>query len=105
MKFVTVSCPFHCIDNEIRNGLLKLKANKAAGYDEISNEAIKYGDKVSVSLLLPIFGKVWDTETVPKDWLCGVITTIGKRETCLIAQITEALLSMQLYVSPTKSSS
>ena len=63
----------------IHKGLLKLKDDKAARYDKISNEATKYGEELSVSLLLIIFGKVWDTETVSKDWLCGVLATIGKK--------------------------
>ena len=66
-------------DGEILKGFPKLKDNKAAGYDELSNKEMKYGDQVSVSLLRPIYGKVWNTESVPKDWLCGVITTIWKK--------------------------
>ena len=43
---------------ELIKALPRLKNHKAAGYDEISNEEIKYGDQASISLLLPIFSKI-----------------------------------------------
>ncbi|XP_063691186.1 uncharacterized protein LOC134823581 [Bolinopsis microptera] len=65
--------------DEISYSLTKLKNNKSPGVDGITNEQLKYGASALVDQLECLFKKVWEEETVPEDWLKGVIIVIGKK--------------------------
>lgn len=64
---------------EITNAIKKLKSNKSAGLDTLSNEMIK----ASVTKLLPNFHKlfnvIYTTGEYPDLWTRGYITTIHKK--------------------------
>ena len=65
--------------DEISYSLTKLKNHKSPGVDGITNEQLKYGASALVDQLECLFKKVWEEETVPEDWLKGVIIVIGKK--------------------------
>ena len=58
--------------------LLGLKSGKAMGYDEISNEFLKYGGKAMLSTLVDLFTVISDFEQIPSDWQKGIIKPIHK---------------------------
>lgn len=62
--------------NDIIN---KLKHNKAGGTDEIINELIKYGGDDLKHKIFKIMERVWESETIPKEWSTGMIIPIMKK--------------------------
>ena len=59
-----IDFPFTC--KEIRNGLSKPQINKADGNDSISNEMLKYGSSVFVTLpLLKLFKYILNSTDYP----------------------------------------
>ena len=65
--------------NEILAALSKLKNYKSPGIDGICNEQLKFGAQALTKPLMKLFSEVWESETVPKYWLRGVITIIPKK--------------------------
>ena len=65
--------------NEIIAALSKLKSYKSPEIDGICNEQLKFGAQGLTKPLMKLFSEVWESETVPKDWLRGVITFIPKK--------------------------
>ena len=65
--------------NEILAALSKLKNYKSPGIDGICNEQLKFGAQGLTKPLIKLFSEVWESETVPKDSLRGVITIIPKK--------------------------
>ena len=65
--------------NEILAALSKLKNYKSPGINGICNEQLKFGTQGLIKPLTKLFSEVWKSETVPKDWLTGVITIIPKK--------------------------
>ena len=53
---------------EVEQIVKKLKNGKAAGLDQISHEMYKWGGPGMIDLLVSLFGKIWNAETVPKRW-------------------------------------
>ena len=56
----------------------KLKSNKAAGIDNITNEYIKSSQHILCPLYVKLFNKVLNTGYIPQDWLVGIIVPIYK---------------------------
>jgi hypothetical protein len=65
--------------SEILKALKELKGGKAAGIDNIPVEILKADATLTVGALHPLFQDIWNTETLPKDWLQGVIVKIPKK--------------------------
>lgn len=64
---------------EVAGALRKLKNHKAPGVDGIFNEQLRYGAGGLVGPLVDLFSQVWREETVPEEWLKGVISVIPKK--------------------------
>ena len=64
---------------EIEAALITLKNNKSPGIDAIMGEQLKYGAKGLCGRLETFFAKLWNQETLPNEWLKGVITIIPKK--------------------------
>lgn len=64
---------------EVRNQINRLKKGKAAGGDEIRNEAWMAGGGKTGKKLVEIIRKVWKGEGIPQDWREGIIVPIKKR--------------------------
>src|SRR5262249_51587570 len=61
----------------------KLKDNKTPGEDNIPAELIKNGGPTLWNRLHQIIVTVWEEETVPEDWLMGILIPIHKKGTRL----------------------
>jgi Reverse transcriptase (RNA-dependent DNA polymerase)/Domain of unknown function (DUF6451) len=64
---------------EIIKALKELKNRKAAGIDEIPAEILKADVDTTAEALLPLFRDVWINESLPEDWLQGIIIKIPKK--------------------------
>ena len=64
--------------DEIVRGMNRLKNNKAAGIDEITNEILKSSLDVILPTLLLMFNNVLDTGHTPECWNIGIIKPIYK---------------------------
>lgn len=62
---------------EMEKQIRKLKKKKAAGEDEVKNEAWLHCTAEVKYRLLGIIQKVWKREGFPKSWRRGVIVPIG----------------------------
>jgi hypothetical protein len=65
---------------ELSKCIKSLKSNKAAGWDGITAEHIKYGGEYLVSTLCQLFDVINETETIPMLLKKGVIIPIPKGE-------------------------
>jgi hypothetical protein len=65
---------------EIEVHLKKLKNNKAAGYDGILSEFIKYAPENIVDMLYVLFNCIYDKGEWPDEWATGIISPIHKKE-------------------------
>ena len=57
----------------------KMKSNKAAGVDNLVAEIYKVCEDESVTVLRILFGKIWEKEVVPDEWLKGIIVKLPKK--------------------------
>ena len=64
---------------EIERAVKKLKANRAAGTDEIPPEALKADTTMTSEALHPLFKKFWTSEEMPKDWKHGHLIKLPKK--------------------------
>ena len=64
---------------EISDALRRLKNHKSPGIDEITNEELKYGASGLLDRLEALFSKVWESETVPGDWVKGIVVIVPKK--------------------------
>jgi endonuclease/exonuclease/phosphatase family metal-dependent hydrolase len=64
---------------EIVKALKELKNGKAAGVDGIPAEVLKADTSLTADALLPLFTNIWNSETLPADWLQGIIIKIPKK--------------------------
>ena len=67
-------------DEEIIISIKTLKNGKACGIDNITNEMIKCFSVKNVVFLRNLFNMVFQTGTVPQDWLIGIIKPIYKNK-------------------------
>ena len=56
-----------------------VKKGKAAGYDEIPNEAWMYGSDEFINKLICVIGKIWNGEDMPDDWKTSIIVPLYKK--------------------------
>ena len=70
---------------ELLKALKQSKLETVPGIDEINSNMLKTGAEVSVDCLKVISDKIWETETIPKDWKNQVLVPIhkhGSRSRC-----------------------
>ena len=72
----TLSLPVTCV--EVRNVCQKFSNGKAAGYDNIPYEALKYGTNILYSLLADLFNLIIEFVYVPDDLKKSVIIPLYK---------------------------
>jgi hypothetical protein len=65
---------------EISVHLGKLKNNKAAGYDGIISEFIKFAPEIMTEMLFVAFNFIFDKGEWPSEWATGLISPIHKKE-------------------------
>ena len=58
---------------------MSLKNKKAAGFDEVTAEHIKYGGDKLLSILTALYNSISEHESVPDNMKRGVIIPIPKR--------------------------
>ena len=64
---------------EVETAIKRMKTGKAAGYDEIPPELIKYGGDQMKQWIHNIFQEAWQTENIPEDWKNNIIIPIHKK--------------------------
>ena len=64
---------------EMREAIKRMKLGKAAGYDGITPEMIKYTGEAGEEMLLNIIQLVWIRKQIPKDWEVAIIIPIYKK--------------------------
>ena len=52
---------------------------KQPGIDEIQAEILKADVEITANAFLPLFVNVWIDETLPADWMQGIIVKIPKK--------------------------
>jgi len=66
-------------DYEVNHAIEKLKIHKAAGSDNIPAELIKQGGTELKTRIHKLIMKIWDEETLPTEWMEGIICPIYKK--------------------------
>ena len=69
------------VEDEIRNALKSMKANKAPGNDQITSDVIKLGGTQVIKQLKIIFNNILKSKTIPKEWKEAKIIILHKKET------------------------
>ena len=64
---------------EIRTAIEQMKNGKAGGVDGMTTELTKADLETTVAVLYELLLKVWESETVPNDWRCGLIIRLPKK--------------------------
>ena len=67
------------VEDEIRNALKSMKANKAPGNDQIASDVIKLGGTQVIKQLKIIFNNILKSKTIPKEWKEAKIKSFIKR--------------------------
>ena len=64
---------------EVEEEIRRLKNNKAAGNDHLPSELLKHGGDALARALHWVIGKIWDEETLPEEWMEGIVCPIYKK--------------------------
>ena len=80
---------------EIKKEIMTLRSGKAAGPDEIPEEAIKADIETAVNLLYRLISKIWEEEAVPAQWKEENIIKLRKKETLGTATTIDGSCSCQ----------
>ena len=67
-------------EDEICNGIKKLKCNKACGIDNIANEFIIDSCNMIAPTITKLFNIILETGLIPQKWCIGIITPIFKNK-------------------------
>ncbi|KAL5007014.1 hypothetical protein ScPMuIL_015820 [Solemya velum] len=65
---------------ELVKAIQCLKNNKAPEKDQLSAELFKTDPSLTADILLPIFHKIWQNNTIPRTWTEGNIIKLPKRK-------------------------
>ena len=73
-------CPldYDFTQDEVKQGIQKLKNGKSSGTDLILNEFIKTGSNALLPLLTKLFNIILKNGSMPKDWNLSIITSLYK---------------------------
>ena len=63
----------------VKTAFHTLNKGKTARPDEITAEAMKAAQEVSMEVFHPLFEKIWNEEEVPSDWKEGFIVKLSKK--------------------------
>lgn len=66
--------------NEIETAIKSLREGKAPGPDGIQTEFFKLLDEESIKMLCKIFNNIYDTGTIPKEWLISEFILLPKKQ-------------------------
>ena len=64
---------------EIRSALGDMKSGKAPGIDSITADLLRVDTDTTVQVPHELFNKIWEEESVPEDWLRGLIIKLPKK--------------------------
>ena len=64
---------------EIRCALGDMKSGKAPSIDSITADFLRVDTDTTVQVLHELFNKIWEEESVPEDWLRGLIVKLPKK--------------------------
>ena len=64
---------------EVELAVDKIKLGRAAGYDDLAHEMIKWGGQEMMNILWDLFKMIWKEERIPKEWECNIIIPIHKK--------------------------
>ena len=64
---------------EVRRTVLKLKNKKAPGTDNLPGELFKCGGETVIVSLHELMVQVWRAETIPDEWMLGIICPLFKK--------------------------
>ena len=70
---------------ELRVALKQCKLDKAAGIDKLNSNITKIGNEVTVEWIKVLADKIWETESIPRDWKTQVIVPLlktGQKSLC-----------------------
>ena len=59
--------------------MTKIKLGRAAAYDDLAPEMIKWGGQEMINILWDLFKKIWKEERIPKEWEYNIIIPIHKK--------------------------
>ena len=76
----TISLNARFDEQEIRKCIDKLRNGKSAGIDRIVNEYIKCTADIFMPIYIVLFNKIFDTGTIPEDWVIGLIVPVYKNK-------------------------
>ena len=65
--------------SEIGAVIQATKNGKAAGPDGVPAEALKSDMSTSVDILYRLFARIWEEESIPKEWRKGIIVKVHKK--------------------------
>lgn len=65
--------------NEVKLAIKRAKSGKVVGLDEIPSEIIKILEEETIQLMTAWFNKIYETGTIPNDWLRSTFITIPKK--------------------------
>lgn len=64
---------------EIETAIRSMKSNRTPGVHRISAEMLKADLVVSAQLLHQLFCNIWETVTLPADWMQGVLVKVPEK--------------------------
>ena len=64
---------------EIKSALGDMKSGKAPGIDSITADLLRVDTDTTIQVLHELFNKIWEEESVPEDWLRGLIIKLPKK--------------------------
>ena len=79
----TVLAPTH---EEVIEAINSLKNNKSPGSDDIPAELFKSGGEQLISYLHELILQIWDEETLPEEWLVGLLCPLHKKGDKLVCE-------------------
>ena len=56
-----------------------MKSGKAPGYDSITADLLRVDTDTTVQVLHELFNKMWQEESIPENWLRGLIIKLPKK--------------------------
>ena len=71
---------------EVSEAINSLKNNKASGPDNIPVELLKMGGEELSKVIYELVNRIWNTETLPDEWLEGAILPLHKKGDKMICE-------------------